>query len=188
MDSPIVINWMSPLSFLGVLGVNFKLYSFFFYENFLSKQNSPRWDAAFCGVTWGYAVCLCPIKRTPGLYELISVNHEYQLFILSSLIKYSELIFITFSRYVWYLPFYVRVDGKLISPNLLPAIDWNQFSQDLGILSAGGVRYQIMYGLNGVDPGSLFAIYVREKVAVSSYKEIEAALETAWRRQHTGTH
>ena len=43
-----------------------------------------------------------------------------------------------------------------------------------------------MYGLNGVDPGSLFAIYVREKVAVSSYKEIEAALETAWRRQHTG--
>ena len=43
-----------------------------------------------------------------------------------------------------------------------------------------------MYGLNGVDPSSLFAIYVREKVAASSYGEIETALETAWRRQHTG--
>ena len=25
----------------------------FFDENFPSKQNSPRWDAAFCGVTSG---------------------------------------------------------------------------------------------------------------------------------------
>ena len=31
----------------------------FFDEICVSKQNSPRWDAAFCP---------CPIKRTPGLY------------------------------------------------------------------------------------------------------------------------
>ena len=32
----------------------------------VSKQNSPRWDAAFCGVTSG----LCPVKRTSGLKGL----------------------------------------------------------------------------------------------------------------------
>ena len=47
-----MINWMSPLSFLGVLGVIFIFISFF-DEISLSKQNSPRWDAAFCGVTSG---------------------------------------------------------------------------------------------------------------------------------------
>ena len=68
MDSPIIINWESPLSFLGVLGVVFIFISFF-VEISLSKQNSPRWDAEFCG----YTVCLCPTKGTPGLYELISL-------------------------------------------------------------------------------------------------------------------
>ena len=42
--------------------------------DFLSKQNSPRWDAAFCGVTSGAMlfvyVILCPIKGTPGINEL----------------------------------------------------------------------------------------------------------------------
>ena len=50
----------------------------FFDENSLSKQNSPRWDAAFCGVIsgailfafCGVTVCLCPTKGTPGLNEL----------------------------------------------------------------------------------------------------------------------
>ena len=40
-----------------------------FDENPVSKQNSPRWVAAFCGVT----SCLGPIKRMQGLYELIKV-------------------------------------------------------------------------------------------------------------------
>ena len=36
-------------------------------ENHESKQNSPRWDAAFCGVTFGvilyaYVPFLCPIE------------------------------------------------------------------------------------------------------------------------------
>ena len=46
----------------------------FFEENHVRKQNSPGWDAAFCGDTSVgtlYFVCLCPIKRTPGLYGLI---------------------------------------------------------------------------------------------------------------------
>ena len=43
----------------------------FFYEISLCKQNSPRWDAAFCDVTSGTAVCLCPIKKgMAGLNEL----------------------------------------------------------------------------------------------------------------------
>ena len=28
----------------------------FIIENHLSKQNSPRWDAAFCGITFGATV------------------------------------------------------------------------------------------------------------------------------------
>ena len=50
MDSPIISNWMCPLSFLGVLGVIFNFLFDFFAEISLCKQNSPRWDAAFCGV------------------------------------------------------------------------------------------------------------------------------------------
>ena len=52
MDSPIIINWVSPLSFLGASGVilNFIPFS---DDIPLSKQNSPRWDSAFCGVTSG---------------------------------------------------------------------------------------------------------------------------------------
>ena len=46
------IFFSCPLSFLGVLGVIL----FFFPSHFsikipLNKQNSHRWDAAFCGVT-----------------------------------------------------------------------------------------------------------------------------------------
>ena len=49
---PVIINSVSPLSFLGVLGVIFVFY-LIFDEISLCKQNSPRWDAAFCGVTSG---------------------------------------------------------------------------------------------------------------------------------------
>ena len=40
-------NWMGTLSFLGAVGVIFTFISFF-DEIHVSKQNSPRWDAAFC--------------------------------------------------------------------------------------------------------------------------------------------
>ena len=45
MDLPIIINWVSPLPFLGPLCVILNFYSIF-DEISLSKQNSPRWDAA----------------------------------------------------------------------------------------------------------------------------------------------
>ena len=54
MDFPIIIIWASPLSLLGVLQVNFNFYLFFFfYQIPLCQQNSPRWDATFCGFTSG---------------------------------------------------------------------------------------------------------------------------------------
>ena len=52
MDFPIIINWVSSLSFLGVLGVFFYFLSHFFDEISM-QQNSPRWDDAFCGFTSG---------------------------------------------------------------------------------------------------------------------------------------
>ena len=67
MDLPIVIILMSPLSFLGESGVILKSYSIF-DKIPLSKQYSPRvLRRHICGDT----VCLCPIKRTPGLNGLI---------------------------------------------------------------------------------------------------------------------
>ena len=53
-----MINWMSPLSFVGVLGVIFNLISFF-DEIPPNKQNSPRWDAAFCCVPSGAILFAC---------------------------------------------------------------------------------------------------------------------------------
>ena len=74
MDFPIIIIRVSPLSFVGVSGVILNFIQFF-DKSSLSKQNSPRWDAAFCGVSSGSIVCLCPIKGTPGLNELkIMIN------------------------------------------------------------------------------------------------------------------
>ena len=52
MDFSIFIILMSPLSFLGASGVLFHFY-FIFDEIHVNKQNSPRWDAAFCGVISG---------------------------------------------------------------------------------------------------------------------------------------
>ena len=53
------------------IGSNFFIFISFFDENPVSKQKSPGWDTGFCGVTpGGYSVCLCPIKRTTGLYGL----------------------------------------------------------------------------------------------------------------------
>ena len=48
----IIFVWVSPLSFYGRQEC-FLNFIQFFDENSLSKQNSPRYDAAFCGVTSG---------------------------------------------------------------------------------------------------------------------------------------
>ena len=52
MEFPILIIWMSSHSFLGALGVVFQ-FGLVFDENRVSKQNSPRWDDAVCGVASG---------------------------------------------------------------------------------------------------------------------------------------
>ena len=52
MDIPILIIWMSPLSFQATSGVVFMFISFF-DEVRVSKHDSPGWDAAFCGAISG---------------------------------------------------------------------------------------------------------------------------------------
>ena len=91
-----------------------------------------------------------------------------------------------YSRWVWYLPYYVRVDGKLVHPGLLKPIDWSAFSSDLLITSASGARYQILTGIKTVDTGSLFSVYTQHKVGSSVYSSMETAIEEAWLKQHTG--
>ena len=68
MDFPILIIWMIPFSFLGESGV-FLHFIPFFDEIPVSIQNSPRWDAAFCGVTSGAIMFAhVPYKRTTGIH------------------------------------------------------------------------------------------------------------------------
>ena len=52
----------STFIFRGIRSI-FSFLFHFLVKIIKSKQNIPRWDAAF-------SVCLCPIKRTPGLYGL----------------------------------------------------------------------------------------------------------------------
>ena len=66
--NPLVSNglfhiWVSPLPFLGESGVvlNF-YYSPFLMIFFLSKQNSPRLDTVFCGITSG-AILLAYVSQ-----------------------------------------------------------------------------------------------------------------------------
>ena len=67
MDFPILIIWMSPFSFLGTSGVFFSFFISFFDEIDVSKQ------PCLLRHNWDYSVCLCPIKRTPGLYGLSNI-------------------------------------------------------------------------------------------------------------------
>ena len=69
MDLPITIILVSPLSVVGTSCVILDFISFF-DKIPLSKQNSSRWDVAFCGVTSGAILFACAIKRMPGLNEL----------------------------------------------------------------------------------------------------------------------
>ena len=58
MDFPISIILMNLILFLGTSGVIFHFY-LISNENHVSQQNSPRWDAAFCGVTSGAILFAC---------------------------------------------------------------------------------------------------------------------------------
>ena len=75
------LNWMFPhyhldestfifRDFLGASGVIFHVISFS-SKNHISKQNSPRWDAAKRGVTSGAIMFAFVPQRTPGVYGLI---------------------------------------------------------------------------------------------------------------------
>ena len=42
----------------------------FLFANRIAPDGTPRSGASHLGIYWGYTVCLCPIKGTPGLNEL----------------------------------------------------------------------------------------------------------------------
>ena len=91
MDSPIISNWVSPHSFLGVLGVIFIFFSFF-DEISLCKHNIPRWENAASH----QGLCCLPKshKRMPGLYELISrpICHKADLMSVSNACSFMKIL------------------------------------------------------------------------------------------------
>ena len=75
MDSPIIINWMSPLSFSGVLGELFLIFISFFDEicaNRIAPGGTPRSAASYLGL------CCLPMshKMTSGINGLILKSCE----------------------------------------------------------------------------------------------------------------
>ena len=81
----------STFSFRGIGNIIFISISFF-DEIHVSKQNSPRWNAAFC---------LCPIKRTQGLYglRLLSDSLLGKTYLSNDERKYGHQFSIDFSQY-----------------------------------------------------------------------------------------
>ena len=72
---------------------------FIFYEIPISKQNSPRWDAAFCGVTSGAMVfAYVPQKRKPGLNEFRTQALSLDSYDLSDRCKISCLFECSLSK------------------------------------------------------------------------------------------
>ena len=71
------INWMSPLSFIHVIGASGVIFIFIscFDEIFVSKENSPKLEAAFCGVTSG--AILFALLSHKNDARLICVNFRY---------------------------------------------------------------------------------------------------------------
>ena len=75
--NPYMTNGLSHRYHLDEPTFTFRVIQFF-DEFSPSKQNSPRWDAAF----WGYILCLCPTKRTTGLDELKQSTQRVWLHVL----------------------------------------------------------------------------------------------------------
>ena len=48
----------------------------FFDENDVSKQNSPRWDAAFCGVTSGAILCVYVPQKGRSMLIWVKLNMQ----------------------------------------------------------------------------------------------------------------
>ena len=70
MNFPIFFIWMSPLQFYGASGVIFHFLIKLISANRIATDGTSR---HICG----YSVCLCPIKRTPGLYKFALI-HSFQ--------------------------------------------------------------------------------------------------------------
>ena len=90
MDFHIVIIWISPLSVLGTSGVFFNS---FFDENHVSKQNGPRWDAAFCGITSEAILFAYVPKKNNARLRWVKLLHVfcfilywYHVFVLNMLL------------------------------------------------------------------------------------------------------
>ena len=64
MDFPIIINWMSPLSSLGVLGVIFILY-LIFRANRIAPDGTPRSAASHLGL------CCLPMSHKINELNLV---------------------------------------------------------------------------------------------------------------------
>ena len=61
-----------PTFILGTSGVFFFIYISFIHKIHVSKHKNPHMGRPVSQRhIWGYSVYLCPIKRTPGLYELM---------------------------------------------------------------------------------------------------------------------
>ena len=74
MDFPILIIWMSPLSFLGAFGAIFHFH-LIFHVIHVSKQNSPRWVTTFAASHLGL-FCLQMSRKKDARLIWVKVQRE----------------------------------------------------------------------------------------------------------------
>ena len=81
MEFPTTINWTSPFQFKGLLGGIYHFYSNLnrtFYKQLAETliRRHILWR-----LIWVCTVCLCPTKRTLGLYVLIQASLKFYFLI-----------------------------------------------------------------------------------------------------------
>lgn len=87
---------------------------------------------------------------------------------------------------LWGLPYYVKVDGRLVSPSLLPHIDWIKFATSLNVTSVQNTTYKFENGDSSTDYTDRFTIDLQYKLSSRLYHRLQTALELLWNNQYPG--
>ncbi|KAK3591160.1 hypothetical protein CHS0354_029007, partial [Potamilus streckersoni] len=87
--------------------------------------------------------------------------------------------------WIWKLPFFVKVDEKVIHPDVLPPIDWNWIYHRLNITTPQGTHYEFYNSTDVTTVDTTFTIHTTQMVSTSNFAQFETAIKLAWLKQNT---
>ncbi|KAH3829001.1 hypothetical protein DPMN_130989, partial [Dreissena polymorpha] len=102
-------------------------------------------------------------------------------------------LFSSSGLYFWGLPYYVKVDGRLVLPFLLPHLDWSTFSLTLNATTSQGNQYQVFTDMN-TQPHSGTSTFARDSLyRLMTYERalphslLEELLAKSWKHTQQDT-